>query len=129
MKKKKGTIKNPKSTRPWQHVLEPLFGYKRMSMSLSRKKILNGQSFNFGPSNNKIYKVIDLAKLEILMTSNKTSNKKNKSFKETKIFKLNSYKAKKFLIGRLNLIDTRCPNIFQIGIRIILIERTCVILL
>lgn len=98
-KKKKAIIKNPKSIRPWQHVLEPLFGYMRMSMSLSRKKILNGQSFNFGPSNNKIYKVIDLVKkLEILMNfKQKHLIKKNKSFKETKILKLNSYKAKKIL--------------------------------
>lgn len=46
-------IRNPLSTRPWQHVLEPLSGY----LALGRKLIENsgeggprGQSYNFGPS-------------------------------------------------------------------------------
>jgi CDP-glucose 4,6-dehydratase len=43
------TIRNPLSTRPWQHVLEPLSGYL-----LVGQKLLEGQSFfaeawNFGP--------------------------------------------------------------------------------
>ena len=41
-------IRNPKSTRPWQHVLDPLSGYVRAlekSLDLSR-----GDNFNFGPT-------------------------------------------------------------------------------
>jgi CDP-glucose 4,6-dehydratase len=41
-------IRNPKSTRPWQHVLDPLNGYV-----LAMEKALQssqGETFNFGPS-------------------------------------------------------------------------------
>ena len=48
---KKAVIRSPHSTRPWQHVLEPLGGYL---VGLARgatdaKKNWNGESFNFGP--------------------------------------------------------------------------------
>ena len=46
---KKGNIRNPKSTRPWQHVFDVLNGYITLAMSLSKNKNLNGESFNFGP--------------------------------------------------------------------------------
>ena len=42
-------IRNPNSTRPWQHVLEPLNGYLMLAEALHSSKILNGESFNFGP--------------------------------------------------------------------------------
>jgi CDP-glucose 4,6-dehydratase len=42
-------IRNPESIRPWQHVLDPLFGYLLVGEKiLNRKKISN--SYNFGPS-------------------------------------------------------------------------------
>lgn len=42
-------IRSPKSTRPWQHVLEPLSGYLTLGMFLYNDLSLNGESFNFGP--------------------------------------------------------------------------------
>ncbi len=46
-------IRNPKSTRPWQHVLEPLGGYLWLGASLANQKSgLTGESFNFGPPTN-----------------------------------------------------------------------------
>ena len=45
-------IRNPNSTRPWQHALDPLFGYL-----LGLEAGLNGKispSFNFGPSNSSL---------------------------------------------------------------------------
>ena len=44
------TIRSPNSTRPWQHVLEPLSGYLNLGMNLCYSDILNGEAFNFGPS-------------------------------------------------------------------------------
>lgn len=43
------TIRNPKSLRPWQHVLEPLVGYLMLGRELSGKPISFGAPFNFGP--------------------------------------------------------------------------------
>lgn len=43
-------IRNPISTRPWQHVLEPLSGYLVQATQLSKNSQLNGEAFNFGPN-------------------------------------------------------------------------------
>lgn len=43
-------IRSPHSTRPWQHVLEPLSGYLDLgAMLLSGKNTVNFEAFNFGP--------------------------------------------------------------------------------
>ena len=55
-------LRNPHSTRPWQHVLEPLSGYMNLAVSLSKDKKLHGESFNFGPSSSQDYSVLELVK-------------------------------------------------------------------
>ena len=99
LKNKKVSIKNPNSVRPWQHVIEPLFGYMLLSKKLDKNTSLNGQSFNFGPISAKSYKVIDLvSQLEKLFKKTNFYNiKKNKNFHETNHLKLISKKAKKKL--------------------------------
>lgn len=96
---KKTIIKSPLSVRPWQHVLEPLLGYLKLAFHLNKNKKLNGESFNFGPTYKRSYKVIELVKkLERLFKLKKMFKiKENKNFKETKILKLNSSKAYKRL--------------------------------
>lgn len=42
-------LRNPRATRPWQHVLEPLSGYLNLAMALHRSSVLHGEPFNFGP--------------------------------------------------------------------------------
>jgi CDP-glucose 4,6-dehydratase len=42
-------IRSPRSTRPWQHVLEPLSGYLWLGANLLASPRLRGESFNFGP--------------------------------------------------------------------------------
>ena len=56
-------IRNPRSTRPWQHVLEAIHGYLILAIKLKNKKNLNGQAFNFGPSTTSVKKVLDVIKL------------------------------------------------------------------
>lgn len=47
----KPCVRNPSSTRPWQHVLEPLSGYLTLGSSMGRGiPGLKGESFNFGPT-------------------------------------------------------------------------------
>ncbi len=43
-------VRQPESTRPWQHVLEPLSGYLALGEKLAGDPRLHGQAFNFGPS-------------------------------------------------------------------------------
>ena len=55
-------IRNPESTRPWQHVLEPLSGYLRLAelMYLNKENQLLDSSFNFGPNLQSNYSVREL---------------------------------------------------------------------
>ena len=42
-------IRNPKAIRPWQHVLEPLFGYLMLGIGLYENPKKYNSSWNFGP--------------------------------------------------------------------------------
>lgn len=49
LKNKKITVRNPKAIRPWQHVLEPLFGYLLLAQKLYENGSKYAQAWNFGP--------------------------------------------------------------------------------
>jgi len=55
-------LRNPHSTRPWQHVLEPLSGYLSLAVALSKRPELHGESFNFGPAMQQDHSVLQLVK-------------------------------------------------------------------
>ena len=55
-------LRNPHSTRPWQHVLEPLGGYLNLAVSLSENLHLHSEPFNFGPSSRENQSVLELVK-------------------------------------------------------------------
>ncbi len=42
-------IRNPASTRPWQHVLEPLHGYMLLAQRLYENNAEHAEAWNFGP--------------------------------------------------------------------------------
>jgi CDP-glucose 4,6-dehydratase len=50
-------IRSPGSTRPWQHVLEPLSGYLSLASALASDSNKHGQAYNFGPPANQNYSV------------------------------------------------------------------------
>ncbi len=56
--KQKVFIRNPYAIRPWQHVLEPLYGYIILSQKLYEKGPKFSESFNFG-SNEKDAKNVE----------------------------------------------------------------------
>ncbi len=98
-------IRNPNSTRPWQHVLDAVYGYLILAINLKKNKKLNGQAFNFGPSTKNNFKVIDVLKLMKKFWKSIKWNiieKKNNHF-ETRLLKLNSNKSKKLLNWQTNL--------------------------
>jgi CDP-glucose 4,6-dehydratase len=98
--KKKVSIRSPYSTRPWQHVLEAIYGYLTLAMNLNKNPSLHGEAFNFGPANHQNYKVFSVIKLMKEYWQNvswKLNKNDNKIFKESSLLKLNSYKAKKKL--------------------------------
>ena len=100
-KNRRVLIRNPKSTRPWQHVLEAISGYMLLAKKMKKKRNIHGEVFNFGPNNSNNYNVIFLVK-EMKKYWEKVSwklinKKKNKKFYESNLLKLNSNKAKKVL--------------------------------
>lgn len=99
--KKKIMLRSPNSVRPWQHVLDPLFGYILLIMKLSKKQISDKNTFNFGPNPSDSISVIEIIKLFNKNFNNavKININKNKlkNFKESKTLMLNSNKAKKIL--------------------------------
>ena len=93
-KNKKVVIRNPISTRPWQHVLEPLSGYLSLAYNLSIDEKCRGEAYNFGPAANQNFTVIDVVK-EMSKNWEKVQwevNKEN-NFKESGLLKLNCDKA------------------------------------
>lgn len=55
------TIRYPRATRPWQHVLEPLSGYIRLAAALGDGSAQTGSSWNFGPPETAIHDVQEVA--------------------------------------------------------------------
>lgn len=54
-------IRSPRSTRPWQHVLEPLSGYLSLAENLVRNSSkCHGQAFNLGPDSAQNHSVGDV---------------------------------------------------------------------
>lgn len=43
------SVRNPDSTRPWQHVLDPLAGYLMLAEALTLGHAASGSAWNFGP--------------------------------------------------------------------------------
>lgn len=89
-------IRNPNSTRPWQHVLEPLSGYLVLASNLSESDKNHGEAFNFGPASNRNYPVSDLI-LEMAKHWNRVSwidsSNSESSQHEAGLLKLNCDKA------------------------------------
>ena len=57
-------LRSPNATRPWQHVLDPLHGYLCLGIELyNDPHKYNGEAWNFGPSNQSIKTVKELATL------------------------------------------------------------------
>ena len=99
-KNKTVSLRNPQSTRPWQHVLESLWGYLLLSLKLEKNKKLHGEAFNFGPDNKSSYDVYSVVKLMGHYWKNvrmEKIKKKKGSLYESGLLKLNSNKAKKLL--------------------------------
>lgn len=60
-KEKPVELRNPKATRPWQHVLEPLSGYILLAARLYQDPTKFSGSWNFGPSTSEVRTVFEVA--------------------------------------------------------------------
>jgi len=100
-------IRNPNSTRPWQHVLEAIYGYLFLAFKLKNNKKINGLSFNFGPSERRSKPVKNiLNEFKKKWKKIKWKYEKTFTFKETNSLRLNSHLSKK-------LLDWKCMLTFS----------------
>ncbi len=110
-KSEKVTIRSPKATRPWQHVLEPLSGYLRLAEYLYDNFDTtnhNGDSFNFGPRSEQNHTVLrlltDLSKYwDFKDVKEAFEVTDNIPFHEAGLLKLNCEKAHLYLKWEPNL--------------------------
>jgi CDP-glucose 4,6-dehydratase len=89
-------IRSPMSTRPWQHVLEPLSGYLVLAEDLYNSNQNHGQAYNFGPRADQNYPVKELINEMAKHWSNVRWNDMSKAqehLHEAGLLKLNCDKA------------------------------------
>jgi CDP-glucose 4,6-dehydratase len=100
----KVTIRSPNSTRPWQHVLEPLSGYLSLAERLSKNNKLHGEAFNFGPSESKSRTVMNVVtEMSKYWNNVKWTIIPDNKIKEAGLLKLNCHKAYKLLKWKSNM--------------------------
>jgi CDP-glucose 4,6-dehydratase len=97
-KKEPLTVRSPLAIRPWQHVLEPLFGYLTLAKGLYNNKTDLVGAWNFAPYESNETSVEELVKfsskiLENLRYEIKLDNTKH----EAGILKLDASKARAYL--------------------------------
>lgn len=91
-------IRNPIAVRPWQHVLEPLSGYLLLGQKLLETGKDYAEGFNFGPNEESVLKVSEVAQ-KIIDNYNKGEiivHKKD-NLHEANLLMLNIEKAKTVL--------------------------------
>jgi len=102
--KKITKIRNSNSTRPWQHVIELIYGYLKLADELKKNKSIHGQSFNFGPNHGKNRKVKEiLNEIKKQWKGFKWKENSKKKIKESKLLKLNCYKSKRKLKWQISM--------------------------
>lgn len=91
-------IRNPLAIRPWQFVLEPLSGYLLLGQKLLKYGKDYAQSFNFGPTEESVLKVAEVAQkvCECYGKGEVIIHKKD-DLHEANLLMLNIDKAKKVL--------------------------------
>ncbi len=90
-------IRNPGFNRPWQHVLEPLYGYLLLAKKLSQNPKKYSGAYNFGPKPNTVTSVIKVVKIFINYWGKGNYKVKGSSYYEQPNLQLNIKKAKTIL--------------------------------
>ena len=58
-------LRNPEAVRPWQHVLDPLFGYLLLGARMAQDPVKYADAFNFGPEPENELTVEELIQIAI----------------------------------------------------------------
>ena len=88
-------IRNPNSIRPWQHVIEPIYGYLTLGLMLNKDAFRFSGSWNFGPLLSDNISVLSIANLAVkILDKGKIIIKEDiNNHHEAKLLKLDISKA------------------------------------
>ena len=103
MKREKIVVRNPDSTRPWQHVLEPLAGYMMLAESLYASPKVFSSGWNFGPKEKDAKSVLQIIDVFCRFWGNDAGYKIKRNPHaphEAGYLKLDSSKAQKLLLWK-----------------------------
>ncbi len=90
-------LRNPNFNRPWQHVIEPIYGYLLLAEKLySNPKKYSG-AYNFGPKTNTVTSVLEVVKTFIKYWQKGKYKVQRSEYYEQQNLQLNIDKAKKLL--------------------------------
>lgn len=104
-------IRNPDSTRPWQHVIEPVMGYLFLGSHLLNGEKKFAGAWNFGPDSTQIHKVKEIVEIGNRVFDNSLNiefGKIKDTPHEANLLMLDSSKANKHLdwFGKFDFITT-----------------------
>ena len=63
-------LRNPSAVRPWQHVLDPLFGYLTLAENIDQNRYKYNEAWNFGPYNHDSKTVLEVCQQAIVVFKN-----------------------------------------------------------
>ncbi len=63
-------LRNPSAVRPWQHVLDPLFGYLTLAVNIEQSTHNYNEAWNFGPYNHDSKTVLEVCEQAIAVFQN-----------------------------------------------------------
>ena len=117
-------IRNPNFNRPWQHVLEPLYGYLLLGEKLFKNPKIYSGPWNFGTKRNTVTNVLKIVK-EIVKFwgKGKISFKKNQKYYEQTNLQLNIEKSIKILKWQPKYTITKSVQVTADWYKKILIEK------
>lgn len=92
-------LRSPNATRPWQHVLEPLYGYILLAQRLFESKSDFSSSWNFGPGSRGQYSVSELLKVYSELSDKPVlwRNSDTETPHEAELLSLDITKSRRFL--------------------------------
>lgn len=98
-------LRSPKSTRPWQYVLEPLAGYLRLGEKLLSGDKSYAKGYNFGPDANGVKTVLEVTNMALYAWNKKGEKSKSNiiideagaNLHEAKLLQLDAHLAEKEL--------------------------------
>jgi len=117
-------IRNPNFNRPWQHVLEPLYGYLLLGEKLFNKPKTYSGPWNFGTKKNTVTNVLEIVK-EIVKFwgKGKITFKKNQKYYEQTNLQLNIEKSMKILKWKPSYTIAKSVQITAEWYKKVLIEK------